>query len=551
MKRLFYIYISLFMLTWVMLSSCHTETPRARLERVDAMLDRVPLDTNAIMEALDSTAEISVDLSLDDSMYYALLKHDYLAKQFQRVSSDSTMRKVVRYYDKAKKPYERMRAHYILACMYYDNLKFKEAQGQCFRAVEQGDTISARGIKLTAKCYMLLGAISKRQEDHKLIRSSYEQAAHYAQMDKDSCTLADSYGHLVDYFRKEKDDDMMLKYAWKAFNMYMDLGLREDAYDELLPISEVYLNTKDYNRSKQYLEEYEQKQLYPAIKRGQVDTASLGNYYATKGKYFLLLNKIDSALVCYYSELECENDITIPGVYSDIANAYKIKGNLDSVNKYLSLYIVSHEKSDSIKSSAYLHDNFYINENNILRKQNEQLVGGHRQNAWFSVFCIVVLLLLFLFMLKMYYSIKRNPVANLGRTNYKYFFGRKIPNLIMPEKKQSVYLSIDEIKIMIAQLVNEKKPIKDQRIWDSLYFYMQAYDKNFITFLEHFSEQVSTRDMHMCMLIRLGYTPTELALLLLVSKQNVTKLRAKLAEILFDEDGKSSKNFDSLIRGYV
>lgn len=79
---------------------------------------------------------------------------------------------------------------------------------------------------------------------------------------------------------------------------------------------------------------------------------------------------------------------------------------------------------------------------------------------------------------------------------------------------------------------------------------MQANDWHFLDFLESFSGSINKRDIQLCILIRLGYSPSDLAILLLISKQNVTKIRAKLAGILFNEDGKSSKNFDNLIRNF-
>lgn len=111
-------------------------------------------------------------------------------------------------------------------------------------------------------------------------------------------------------------------------------------------------------------------------------------------------------------------------------------------------------------------------------------------------------------------------------------------------------IDIEKIKKDIACLIDEEKPIKDQAIWNALYFYMQANDWQFLDFLESFSGSINKRDIQLCILIRLGYSPSDLAILLLISKQNVTKIRAKLAGILFNEDGKSSKNFDNLIRNF-
>lgn len=46
----------------------------------------------------------------------------------------------------------------------------------------------------------------------------------------------------------------------------MKLGLEDDAYEELLPMTEVCLQKKDYAKADFYLKEFERKKYYPAKK---------------------------------------------------------------------------------------------------------------------------------------------------------------------------------------------------------------------------------------------------------------------------------------------
>ena len=524
MKHLVCIYILLFALAMPHLNSCQRANTRQELERVDSLLECVPMDTNAITELLDKVGAKPNELSHNDSMYYVMLKHDYLIKRFYRLNNDSMMRQAVRHYDKHGTAYDKMRAHYILAYMLYDDMKFKESQKECFTATQYNDTTTLRSIKLLGKCYMLLGGISKKQSDYEIIRQSYEKAAYYAKKIQDSCTLSDCYGHLVDYYRRENNYDMVFKYAQKTYNLYMKLGLEDDAYEELLPMTEVCLQKKDYAKAD-----------------------------------FLALGMVDSALICYYNELDFKNEISIPYIYQELANAYSIKNQTDSVNKYLRLYIATHEKADSLETSNNLHDGFYIHENEMLKKQNEMLVNDRWYYHFTSPISIVILILTlcllaylciknrktisrminhFFFMLYVF----KQSLAEQENSTLKYLFGLK--------KTKIPTIDIEKIKKDIACLIDEEKPIKDQAIWNGLYFYMQANDWHFLDFLESFSGSINKRDIQLCILIRLGYSPSDLAILLLISKQNVTKIRAKLAGILFNEDGKSSKNFDNLIRNF-
>lgn len=559
MKHLVCIYILLFALAMPHLNSCQRANTRQELERVDSLLECVPMDTNAITELLDKVGAKPNELSHNDSMYYVMLKHDYLIKRFYRLNNDSMMRQAVRHYDKHGTAYDKMRAHYILACMLYDDMKFKESQKECFTATQYNDTTTLRSIKLLGKCYMLLGGISKKQSDYEIIRQSYEKAAYYAKKIQDSCTLSDCYGHLVDYYRRENNYDMVFKYAQKTYNLYMKLGLEDDAYEELLPMTEVCLQKKDYAKADFYLKEFERKKYYPAKKSNNLKDGCYGSYYAYKGKYYLALGMVDSALICYYNELDFKNEISIPYIYQELANAYSIKNQTDSVNKYLRLYIATHEKADSLETSNNLHDGFYIHENEMLKKQNEMLVNDRWYYHFTSPISIVILILTlcllaylciknrktisrmtnhFFFMLYVF----KQSLAEQENGTLKYLFGLK--------KTKIPTIDIEKIKKDIVCLIDEEKPIKDQAIWNGLYFYMQANDWHFLDFLESFSGSINKRDIQLCILIRLGYSPSDLAILLLISKQNVTKIRAKLAGILFNEDGKSSKNFDNLIRNF-
>lgn len=559
MKHLVCIYMLLFALAMPHLNSCQRANTRQELERVDSLLECVPMDTNAITELLDKVGAKPNELSHNDSMYYVMLKHDYLIKRFYRLNNDSMMRQAVRHYDKHGTAYDKMRAHYILACMLYDDMKFKESQKECFTATQYNDTTTLRSIKLLGKCYMLLGGISKKQSDYEIIRQSYEKAAYYAKKIQDSCTLSDCYGHLVDYYRRENNYDMVFKYAQKTYNLYMKLGLEDDAYEELLPMTEVCLQKKNYAKADFYLKEFERKKFYPAKKSNNLKDGCYGSYYAYKGKYYLALGMEDSALNCFYNELDFKNEISIPYIYQELANAYSIKNQTDSVNKYLRLYIATHEKADSLKTSNNLHDGFYIHENEMLKKQNEMLVNDRWYYHFSSPISIVILILTlcllaylciknrktisrmtnhFFFMLYVF----KQSLAEQENGTLKYLFGLK--------KTKIPTIDIEKIKKDIACLIDEEKPIKDQAIWNGLYFYMQANDWHFLDFLERFSGSINKRDIQLCILIRLGYSPSDLAILLLISKQNVTKIRAKLAGILFNEDGKSSKNFDNLIRNF-
>lgn len=69
MKHLVCIYILLFALAMPHFNSCQRANTRQELERVDSLLECVPMDTNAITELLDKVGAKPNELSHNDSMY--------------------------------------------------------------------------------------------------------------------------------------------------------------------------------------------------------------------------------------------------------------------------------------------------------------------------------------------------------------------------------------------------------------------------------------------------------------------------------------------------
>ncbi|MCI6550759.1 MAG: hypothetical protein MR450_07885 [Prevotella sp.] len=82
--------------------------------------------------------------------------------------------------------------------------------------------------------------------------------------------------------------------------------------------------------------------------------------------------------------------------------------------------------------------------------------------------------------------------------------------------------------------------------WKELRAQVRAHDPRFWMALRRLPE-LSDRELHACLLIRLRFLPTELAALLAVSPQAVTNLRVRLLHKLFGISG-GARDFDERIR---
>jgi len=82
--------------------------------------------------------------------------------------------------------------------------------------------------------------------------------------------------------------------------------------------------------------------------------------------------------------------------------------------------------------------------------------------------------------------------------------------------------------------------------WDQLRQLITEYDSRFLPALNSCGN-ISGRELAICMLIRLRFIPSEIALLTGLSSQQITNMRTRLLQRLFGQKG-STRDFDARIR---
>jgi DNA-binding CsgD family transcriptional regulator len=85
-----------------------------------------------------------------------------------------------------------------------------------------------------------------------------------------------------------------------------------------------------------------------------------------------------------------------------------------------------------------------------------------------------------------------------------------------------------------------------QEEWQELYLLLSEKDARIVKFLSQHHE-LKAQEQYICMLIRMRFLPSEIAVLLDVSSQTVTNLRIRMMRKLFEVKG-GAKEFDVQIR---
>ena len=130
MKNVVYI----FSLLLVVLSGCTDTSRQPQLVAADSLLQISP------DSSLKQLRQMNVPTSCADRMYYYVLLADAANKCYDTLPSDSIMQEVADFYDSHGTPNERLRAHYMLGCVYRDMGEAPHAL-ECYQnAVECADT---------------------------------------------------------------------------------------------------------------------------------------------------------------------------------------------------------------------------------------------------------------------------------------------------------------------------------------------------------------------------------------------------------------------------
>lgn len=252
MKSLFYIIATLFLL----LFSC-TDNNRqtAMLVQADSIADRNP-DSALIM--LKSIKPL-IDNSPAPVRYrYLMIEAKAMNKAYVPFTSDSTMKKVVRYYDKHGSDNERMLAHYLLGCVYRDLDSIPLAL-QCYEdAAEMADTTDEDCDYATLSYIHGQRAelFSKEWIPQDLLKAS-ELCYKYAMKAKDTLTALNAYDYSSNAYYLLNESKKEIEINENVSILYEKYGYKHHAAIALGALVFTYTELDDFKNAARCMKRYE------------------------------------------------------------------------------------------------------------------------------------------------------------------------------------------------------------------------------------------------------------------------------------------------------
>ena len=267
-------------------------------------------------------------------------------REYEDFTTDSLAKELVDYFDRHGTANERLRAHYILGCVYRDLGEAPRAVDAYLDAASQADTTAADCDFRTLGCvYSQMGDVYHRQLLLSNEIEAKQKASHYAILAGDTlgalASMTIPASPLIILGKKERAEAILLH----ALPLYEKYGFQQEGIEFSTMLMHIYIDQPEHlsdlgNLIKRYdaeSEKFDENHELHSRKR---------LFYFYKGKYFEGLNLLDSAEYYYRKVYYPNMTFTAQNsMYDGLLSVFKKRHQADSIAKYAQLYCMVNDSS--------------------------------------------------------------------------------------------------------------------------------------------------------------------------------------------------------------
>lgn len=583
MKQLVY---TTFISVIITICSCRqSNTFTAMLDCTDSLLKTNPDSAFSILQSMEKDAPgVSKPLRMRHLLLWAQSRN----KTYRSLPSRDTLQTLIDYY--TDNGNERMKALYMMGCLYRDCGDARKALLYYNNAVSVVDTTDIGCDILTlSRIYGQLSELFNRQKAPIFGLKYSKIAEQLAWKAKDTLGAIIFIDHSAWSYEQLHDTNSIYKTIKKVERLYKQIGKYQEAAQCMPPLINIYLNSNNLKEAKQAIYVYEHHSGYfdadNNIKQGSE------NYYGLKGRYYFQTGNIDSAIFSYRKMLHYPDKINnLKDGYNGLLNIYRKLGDADSVAKYtrLAAIIADSINKTSPEKLTFTHVNYYSEH---VKEINEK----HNKTTQLLIFvciCTAMLQIGIIYAIikkakhkqdkiqKQINSVKRKSNKteekylkvkdNYESTKYKYDKELQAKTQKISELEKTIYIikkgndsespltkECDEnITILLNAHIDTLKKDARKGICATkgnllkLKFLEAEHEPEFFKHITAQQYEFAEREVYICIFIRHGFKPADIAALLNISSQLTTNLRTRINQKLFGASGTKHLD-DNIIKLYL
>ena len=508
-------------------------------------------------------------------MRYLLLRAEAMNKAYFPLDSITYMDEVLDYYLSHGNRDERMRACYLMGSVWRDRRNSPLAL-QYFRdAIGEADTTATDcDYTQVSRIYAQIARLFDKQRYPQMELEQWKQAMRYALLAKDTLMYIQCQEYIGDAYFLLGKEDSVLYFTQQAYEAYLKYGRKDWAAATQIVIADYYLKHDSLANAKQALDEYRNGS---GFFEGDGNVSSgYEIFYYYIGEYYEKMARLDSAVFYYRKLLNYPADImNAESGYKGLMSVYTRMHEVDSVAKYAQLFANANDtanlrnSANEISRTQALYD--YSESQRIAVEKSEE-----NQRLWLGL-CVCFVMLSFGGTGIYLYERKQKTTRMLANRKYtdlmmQYHQAMEELQSIRSNKQQfqqQKEQEIEKLQQMLAAYQEHshagqweleqsllqhdivkrmhqhacKLAVPSDAEWNDLQGVVEKSLPEFYAKLSANEAQLTDQEWKVCLLVKLNFIPSELTVLLNLSKQRVTNIRTHLNQKLFGESG--SRTFDS------
>lgn len=481
---------------------------------------------------------------------------------------DSLLLEATRYYDRHGTANQQMRAHYLLGCSYRDKGEAPAALQSYQDAIDCADTLSSDCDY--RRLMSVYGQMAELFHDQNLPEDELMQRkkiGNYALLIGDSLLYIRNLGLLAKPYFLMRDTMSMLQVIQHAYDFLSFHGYIKEAVSVLGPVIDYYITKERLDDASDMMKEYETGLFN---QNGEIAPGH-EMYYYIKGTYYLKRHDLSMAERWFRKLPSSEQK----DAYKGLLSVFRLQNKYDSVAKYAYLYenamdtLHNQMQTEAIHQMASLYN--YQRFKDKAEKEEKQAKQAKRR-LWIT-YGVMGLLFIFICLCVLEYRKKKKEDMMRLYSDYltvlsKYNQSAEDYRQMKENATQFEKDKQKEVETLRQQMVTYQKQLEsmgtseklsalsqtdivnafhrkaerkrniqepDSMEWKNLYTMMIA-DVPFVSTFIGGERVLSTKELHVCLLLILGFTNIEIYKLVNLTPQHFSNLKRIINKKLFDDD---------------
>lgn len=561
--------------------ACTNKPYPQSLRVADSLIHNNPDSAVILLEELKRSMAFEPQAT---QMYYQLLTIKAKDKAYITHTSDSLIKTVVKYYEERKDRERLPETYYYAGRVYRDLGDAPQALEYLQKAIES--TKDCTDYRLISRIYSQTGTLYLYQDTYDQALEVFRKAYQYCLSDKDSIGMVYSLRDIGRTFTTLNCADSALYYYKGALNYAEQIHNNHLVGVVQAELSGLYIQLEMYPEA------------FTAIQCSNkyIKGHNIAPFYAILADYYYYTNQLDSATFYYTQTASFDDLYQKQGSYKGLGNIARKKGQYKEAMEYFDKYLICTDSIKDITNTETIRKMQSLYNYQLKEKENSRLQHqAANYKLWNILLVFSLLSLVFLFIAYHQFRkkkeqqrlVKQERIKQIQKDRYAqsntYLEKDKEQIKVLELSLHKAEIEKDQLRqdllkaqksliektneqITATQRVQKQSELalKHSDIYKKFHFAVQGSDekignddwKELMCAVDEAYNQFTTRllelypmktiEIQVCVLIKIGLSPAQIAFITIRSRQAISSIRKRLYSKVMGKDG-TPEQWDNFI----